>query len=223
MSQIVVVQSLSHVRLLGTPWTAARQTSLSFTISQSLLRFMSIELVMPSNHLILCHPLLLLSSIFPSIRVFSNESTLEVQILAHLLFPLFTQECLHFSIFGLFTTTLLNGKTLGYDSPKLHPVASEIVSKDRREQKIFTVEGMVRTTIHRLGKRKQNKIPMLLKGKYFGTSLVVQWLRLCTLEAGPPGLIPGQGTRSHMPQLRVQMPHLKILHAANKDRRYHVP
>ena len=59
-----------------TPWTAARQASLSITKSQSLLRFMSIELVMPSNHLILCRPLLLLPSIFPSIRVFSNESAL---------------------------------------------------------------------------------------------------------------------------------------------------
>ena len=59
-----------------TPWTAACQASLSFTISQTLLKFMSIELVMPSNHLILCCPLLLLPSIFPSIRVFSNESAL---------------------------------------------------------------------------------------------------------------------------------------------------
>ena len=59
-----------------TPWTAARQASLSITISQSLLKLMSIESVMPSNHLILCHPLLLLPSIFPSIRVFSNESVL---------------------------------------------------------------------------------------------------------------------------------------------------
>ena len=58
----------------ATPWTAARQASLSFTVSQSLLKLMSIELVMPSNCLILCHPLLLLPSIFPSIRVFSSES-----------------------------------------------------------------------------------------------------------------------------------------------------
>ena len=62
-----------------TPWTAALQASLSFTISWSLLRLMSIESVMPSNHLILCHPLLFLSSIFPSIRVFSNESTLHIR------------------------------------------------------------------------------------------------------------------------------------------------
>ena len=67
---------LSHVPLLVTPWTIAHQASLSFSISQSLLKIMSIESVMPSNHLFLCCPLLLLPSIFPSIRVFSNESTL---------------------------------------------------------------------------------------------------------------------------------------------------
>ena len=70
------VQSLSHVWLFVTPWTAACQASLSLTNSRSLLKLMSIELVMPPNRLILCHPLLLPPSIFPSIRVFSNESTL---------------------------------------------------------------------------------------------------------------------------------------------------
>ena len=69
---VVAVQSLSHVRLFVTPWTAAHQASLTFTISWILFRLMSIESVMPSNHLILCHPLLLLLTIFPSIRVFSN-------------------------------------------------------------------------------------------------------------------------------------------------------
>ena len=69
------VQSLSRVQLFATPWTAAYQVSLSITNSQSLLRLMSIESVMPSNRFILCHPLLL-PSIFPSIRVFSNESAL---------------------------------------------------------------------------------------------------------------------------------------------------
>ena len=68
------VHLLSHVRLFVTPWTAARQASLSITNSQNLLRLMSIESVMPSNHLILCHLLPLPLSIFPSIRVFSNES-----------------------------------------------------------------------------------------------------------------------------------------------------
>ena len=70
------VQSLSLVRLFVTPWTAVRQASLSITNSWSLLKLISIESVMPSNHLILCHPFLFLPSIFPSIRVFSNESAL---------------------------------------------------------------------------------------------------------------------------------------------------
>ena len=73
---LIVVQLLSCVQLFATPWTAAHQISLSFTISQGLLKPMSIESVMPSNHLIFCQPLLLLPSIFPSIRVFSNESAL---------------------------------------------------------------------------------------------------------------------------------------------------
>ena len=73
------VQLLSHVQLFATPWTVARQASLSITNTQSLPKPMSIESVMPSNHLILCHPLLLLPSIFPSIRVFSNESVLHIR------------------------------------------------------------------------------------------------------------------------------------------------
>ena len=74
-----MVQSLSHVRLFMTPWTAACQASLSITNSWSFLKLMSIESVMPSNYLILFHPLLLLPSIFPSIRVFSNESVLPIR------------------------------------------------------------------------------------------------------------------------------------------------
>ena len=73
------VQSLSRVRLFATPWTAAHQVSLSITDSWSLLKLMSIKSVMPSNHLILRHPLFLLPSIFPSIRVFSNESVLRIR------------------------------------------------------------------------------------------------------------------------------------------------
>jgi len=73
------VQSLSHIRLLATPWTAAHKASLSITNSQSLLKLMSIELVMPSNHLILYHSLLLLPSIFPSIRVSSDKSVLRIR------------------------------------------------------------------------------------------------------------------------------------------------
>ena len=73
------VQSLSRIRLFATPWTAACQASLSITNSRSLPKLMSIELEMPSNHLLLCHPLLLPPSIFPSIRVFSNESVLHIR------------------------------------------------------------------------------------------------------------------------------------------------
>ena len=78
-SSISSVQSLSRVWLFVTPWTAACQAFLSITNPGSLLKLMSIESVMPSNHLILCRPLLLLPSIFPSIRVFSNESVLHIR------------------------------------------------------------------------------------------------------------------------------------------------
>ena len=73
------VQSLSHVQLFATPWIAVCQASLSITNSRSSLKLMSIKSVMPSNHLILCRPLLLLPSIFPSIRVFANESVLHIR------------------------------------------------------------------------------------------------------------------------------------------------
>ena len=72
------VQLFSHVQLFATPWDAACQASLSITNSRSMLKLMSIELVMPSNHLILCCPLLLLPSVFPSVRVFSKESVLHI-------------------------------------------------------------------------------------------------------------------------------------------------
>ena len=79
MYQFSLVQSLSCVRLFATPWTAAHQASPPITSSWSLLKLMSIVTVMPSNHIILCHPLLLLPSVFPSIRVFSNESVLLIR------------------------------------------------------------------------------------------------------------------------------------------------
>ena len=79
----VSVQLLNCVRLFVTPWTAAHQVSLSITSSQSLLKLMSIELVMPSNHLILSRPLLLLPSVFPSIRVFSSESVFRIRWLKY--------------------------------------------------------------------------------------------------------------------------------------------
>ena len=77
--QFSSVQSFSHVQLFATLWTTAHQASLSITNSHSLLKLMSIISVMPLNHLILCHPLLLLPSMFPSIRVFSNESVLHIR------------------------------------------------------------------------------------------------------------------------------------------------
>ena len=77
------VQLLSRVCLFATPWTSAHQVSLSFIISQSLLKLMSIKSVIPSNHLILCHPLLHLPLIFPRIRVFSNESVLPIRWLKY--------------------------------------------------------------------------------------------------------------------------------------------
>ena len=79
LSKFSSFQSLSHVRLFATPWTASHQGSLSITNSQSLLNLMSIESTMPSNCLILCHPLFLPPSIFPSIRVFSSESVLHIR------------------------------------------------------------------------------------------------------------------------------------------------
>ena len=93
-SLIFIVQSLRHVQLFVTPWTAACQASLSFTISHSLLKLMSIDLVMASNHLILCHPLLLLPSVFPSIRVFSNESVLLIR------WPKYCSFCFSISSFN---------------------------------------------------------------------------------------------------------------------------
>ena len=81
--QVSSVQLLSHVQLFAAPWTAAHQASLSITNYHSLLKLMSIESVIPSNHLILCHPLLLLTSIFPSIRVFSKESVLRIRWLKY--------------------------------------------------------------------------------------------------------------------------------------------
>ena len=87
-NQFCSVQSLSHARLFATPWTAAHQASLSIANSQSLLKLMSIELLMPSNHFILCQPLLLLPSIFPRIRVFSHESSSSHQVAKVLEFQL---------------------------------------------------------------------------------------------------------------------------------------
>ena len=99
--QFCSVQSLSGVHLFATPWIAACQASLSFTISRSLFKLMSIESVIPSNHLILCHPLLLLPSIFPSLRVFFTESAL------HIRWPEYWSFSLHQSFQWIFRVDFL--------------------------------------------------------------------------------------------------------------------
>ena len=107
LASFVFVHSLSRVQLFSTPWTAAHQAGLSFTISQSLLKFMPIESVMPCNHLILCCALLLLPSILPSIRVFSNKSALHTggQSIGHsasaLVFPMTIQGWFPLGLTGL--------------------------------------------------------------------------------------------------------------------------
>ena len=89
---VIVVQSRSRVQCFATPWTAPCQASLSFTNSRSSLKLMSIESMIPSNHLVLCCPLLLLPSIFSSIRVFSNESTLFIRWASASVLPMNTQD-----------------------------------------------------------------------------------------------------------------------------------
>ena len=111
--QFSSVQSLSHIQLFATPWTAACQASLSITNSQSLLKLISIEQVMPSNHLILCHPLLFPPSIFPSIRIFSNESVRHIRWLQH-----FTLKDLMFCGDGI------NGRKLYYCVSKYNTLRS---------------------------------------------------------------------------------------------------
>ena len=106
----ITVQSLSCVQLFLTPWTAAHQTSLSITNSWSLLKLMSIELVMPSNHLILCRPLFLLPSIFPSIRVFSKESVLCIRWPKYWSFSFSISPSNEYS-------GLISGTKIGFPSP----------------------------------------------------------------------------------------------------------
>ena len=103
----IVVQSLSCVRLFATPWTAAHQTALSITVSRSLLKLMSIESVMPPNHLILCS-LLLLPSIFPSIRIFSSESVLHIRWPKYWNFSLDTSILLHQATVPIIVSVLGN-------------------------------------------------------------------------------------------------------------------
>ena len=106
-TQFSSVKLLSHVRLFVTPWTAARQATLSITNSWSILKLMSIESVMPFNHLILCHPLLFPTSIFPSIRVFSNVSS------SHQVAKLLELQLQHQSFQWIFRTDFLYNGLVG--------------------------------------------------------------------------------------------------------------
>ena len=108
---VVVVHPLRCIQLLATAWTAACQASLSFTISQSLLRLMSIKLVMPSNHLILCCSLLLLPPIFPNIRVFSKESGLFQRVSSlHQVAKVLELQLQHQSFQWIFSTDFFQGQ-----------------------------------------------------------------------------------------------------------------
>ena len=109
------VQLLSHVWLFATPWTAGRQSSLSITNSQSLLKLMSIELVMPSNHLIHCCPLLLLPSIFSSIRVFSSELVFHIRWPNYWSFSFSISPCNEYSgLISLGLTGLISLQSKGF-------------------------------------------------------------------------------------------------------------
>ena len=122
----VVVQSLSHVQLFVTSWTAACQALLSFIISQSLFKLMSIWLVMPSNHLALCCPLFLLPSIFPSTRVFSNELAL------HIRWPKYWSFSFSISPFNE-CSGLISFRIDLFDWSKFKPV--KLVKMDHRQNK----------------------------------------------------------------------------------------
>ena len=118
----MVVQSLSCVRLSVTPWTAEHQASLFFSISQSLLKLMFIDLVLPPNHLFLCNPLLLLPSIFPSIRVFSSKSALQVAKVLKLQLDKLTPHPTFLCLFEKPTVIIL-GKTTRFEVKRLSLVA----------------------------------------------------------------------------------------------------
>ena len=119
----------SHVRLFATPWSAARQAPLPSTISWSLFKFISIESVMPSNHLILCHPLLLLPSILPSIRVSSYELALPISIGASpsaSILSLNIQSWFPLGLTGLISLALFKGLSRVFSTPQLGPEWREI-------------------------------------------------------------------------------------------------
>ena len=140
---LAVAQSLSRVWLFVTPWTEARQASLSFTVSWSLLKIMSIELVMPYNHLILCFPLLLLPSIFPIIRVFSNEWALHIRWPNYWSFSISPYiEYLGLISFRINQFDLLAFQGTLKSLPQHHNLKASIL------QRISFLDGTILTSIH---------------------------------------------------------------------------
>ena len=140
---LAVAQSLSRVWLFVTPWTEARQASLSFTVSWSLLKIMSIELVMPYNHLILCFSLLLLPSIFPIIRVFSNESALHIRWPNYWSFSISPYiEYLGLISFRINQFDLLAFQGTLKSLPQHHNLKASIL------QRISFLDGTILTSIH---------------------------------------------------------------------------
>ena len=128
-----MVQSLSHVQLFATPWTAAHQASLSFTVSQNLLKLTYIESVTPSNQFVLCHPLFLPPSIFPSVRVFSNESALCIRWPKHWSFNFSVSPSSEYS--GLipfridwFDLLAVQGTLESFPTPQLKSINSSVCS-----------------------------------------------------------------------------------------------
>ena len=179
------VQSLSHIQLFVTPWTAAHWASLSFTISQSLLKLTSIESMMPSNHLILCCPLLLLRSIFPSIRVFSKELAL----------------CIRWPTFWNFSFSISpSNEYLGLVSFRIRLGLISFRISFRID--LLVVQG----TLKSLLQYQSSKAPILSRSLLYGPTFTSTheywqkpylWLYPDGIEpvcsAGEPGSIPGSG------------------------------
>ena len=126
---VVVAQSLSHVQLFTTPWTVARQASLSFTVSQSLLKLTSIESVMPSNHLIFCCPLLLLPSFFPSIRIFSNELALHIRWQKYIYTCVCVYTWMHAHVYTQSCPTIFNPSDHSPPGSSVHGISQARVLK----------------------------------------------------------------------------------------------
>ena len=162
-----IVQSLGCVQLFVIPWIAVLQASLSFTISRSLLKLMSIESVMPSNHLVLCHPLLLLPSIFPSFRVFSNESIVCIKWPKYWSFSFSIRPSNEYSaLIPLGQTGLISLQAKG-------------LSREQFKSK----------RIHETGPKYSKN---LQKKGHVGASLVAQTVKNPSAKAGDPGSIPGR-------------------------------